>query len=227
MKCVAVTPEKTVVERETKFVVVPLFDGEYAIGVGHSPVVGRLGAGELRLTLEDDSVERWYVEGGFVEAANDVVSLLTTRACKFSELDLNEATQALNDALNRPATSPELREIKTKAVATARSRIKKTATRIKTKEEVGVGLARLNEIYKTATLAQDGKTALAAEKERCKLLALYDKIEERETKTVDREKDEARRWLESALTDVENVGSLGLDDLARIAVYRIVGKETS
>ena len=114
-----------------------------------------------------------------------------------------------------------------KAVATARSRIKKAATRIKTKEEIGVGLARLNEIYKTATLAQDGKTALAAEKERCKLLALYDKIEERETATVDREKDEARRWLESALTDVENVGSLGLDDLARIAVYRIVGKETS
>ena len=115
----------------------------------------------------------------------------------------------------------------TKAVATARSRIKKAASKIKTKEEIGVGLARLNEIYKSAAFAQDGKTALAAEKERCKLLALYDKIEERETATVDREKDEARRWLESALTDVENVGSLGLDDLARIAVYRIVGKETS
>lgn len=115
----------------------------------------------------------------------------------------------------------------TKAVATARSRIKKAASKIKTKEEIGVGLARLNEIYKSAAFAQDGKTALAAEKERCKLLALYDKIEERETATVDREKEEARRWLESALTDVENVGSLGLDDLARIAVYRIVGKETS
>ena len=124
MKCVAVTPEKTVVERETKFVVVPLFDGEYAIGAGHSPVVGRLGAGELRLTLEDDSVERWYVEGGFVEAANDVVSLLTTRACEWSKLDLTEAKQALDDALNRPATSPELREIKTKAVATARARVR-------------------------------------------------------------------------------------------------------
>ena len=124
MKCVAVTPEKTIVDRETKFVVVPLYDGEYAIGAGHTPVVGRLGAGELRLTLEDDSVERWYVEGGFVEAANDVVSLLTTRACKFSELDLNEAKQALSDALERPATSPELREIKTKAVATARARVR-------------------------------------------------------------------------------------------------------
>jgi F-type H+-transporting ATPase subunit epsilon len=83
-----------------------------------------LGAGELRLTLEDDSVERWYVEGGFVEAANDVVSLLTTRACEWSKLDLTEAKQALDDALNRPATSPELREIKTKAVATARARVR-------------------------------------------------------------------------------------------------------
>ena len=124
MKCVAVTPEKTVVERDVKFVVVPLFDGEYAIGVGHTPLVGRLGAGELRLTLDDDSVERWYVEGGFVEAANDVVSLLTTRACEWASLDLNEAKQALNNALERPATSPELAEIKAKAVATARARIR-------------------------------------------------------------------------------------------------------
>lgn len=124
MKCVAVTPEKTVVDRETKFVVVPLFDGEYAIGVGHTPVVGRLGAGELRLTLEDGSVERWYVEGGFVEAANDVVSLLTTRACELSELDLNEATQALNDALKRPTPTPEAAEIKARTVATARARVR-------------------------------------------------------------------------------------------------------
>ena len=48
MKCVAVTPEKTVFDLEVDFVVVPLYDGEYGVGVDHSPVVGRIGAGELR-----------------------------------------------------------------------------------------------------------------------------------------------------------------------------------
>jgi len=69
MKCVAITPEKTVFDQEVKFVVVPLYDGEYGVGANHSPVVGRLGVGELRLTLADKSMEHWYVEGGFVEVA--------------------------------------------------------------------------------------------------------------------------------------------------------------
>ncbi len=124
MKCVAVTPEKTVVDREASFVVLPLFDGEYAIGPGHSPVVGRLGAGEARLTLEDGSVESWYVEGGFVETSNDVVSILTNRAYPTTELDLDAARRALEDALKRPASSPEAAEAKADAVATARARLR-------------------------------------------------------------------------------------------------------
>ncbi|MBR4833307.1 MAG: ATP synthase F1 subunit epsilon [Thermoguttaceae bacterium] len=124
MRCVAVTPEKTVVDRETSFVVVPLYDGEYAIGPGHSPVVGRLGAGEARLTFEDGSVERWYVEGGFVETSNDVATILTNRAYPMAELDLDAAKKALEEALKRPASSPEAAEAKADAVATARARLR-------------------------------------------------------------------------------------------------------
>ncbi len=124
MKCVAATPEKTALDRETSFVVVPLFDGEYAIGPGHSSIVGRLGAGEARLTLEDGSVERWFVEGGFVEASNDEVSILTNRAYPMAELDLDAAKKALEDALNRPAASAEAAEAKVDAVATARARLR-------------------------------------------------------------------------------------------------------
>lgn len=123
MKCVAVTPEKTVVDRDVKFVVVPLFDGEYGVGEKHSAVVGRLGAGELRMTLDDGAVERWYVEGGFVEVSNDVVSLLTNRACPFDELDLESAREALESALKAPSNTPQANEIKAETVRVARARV--------------------------------------------------------------------------------------------------------
>lgn len=120
MKCVAVTPEKTVVEQEVKFVVAPLFDGEYGIGEGHSAVVGRLGAGELRLTCADDSVEKWYVEGGFVEVADNVVSLLTNFACLADSLDLDEAKARLEAALKLQCDA----ETKGDAIRIARARLR-------------------------------------------------------------------------------------------------------
>ncbi|MGI6400981.1 MAG: ATP synthase F1 subunit epsilon [Thermoguttaceae bacterium] len=124
MKCVAITPEKTVFDQEVKFVVVPLYDGEYGVGANHSPVVGRLGVGELRLTLADKSMEHWYVEGGFVEVANNVVTLLTNRACKLQTLDLREARKEFADARALPSNTPELTEIKIETVDRARAKLR-------------------------------------------------------------------------------------------------------
>ena len=124
MKCVAVTPERTVFEREVEFVVVPLYDGEYGVGKDHSPVVGRVGAGELRLTLTDNSVERWYVEGGFVEVVDNVVSLLTNRAYPLEELDLNDAKREFEAACALPSNAPELMEIRNEALERARAKLR-------------------------------------------------------------------------------------------------------
>lgn len=49
LKCIVVTPEKTALDQLANFVVVPLFDGEFGVGPGHSPMIGRLGYGELRI----------------------------------------------------------------------------------------------------------------------------------------------------------------------------------
>ena len=63
-----------------------LFDGEIGIGRGHTPLIGRLGYGEMRITREGKTV-RYYVEGGFVEVAEDVVSVLASRAVPSEEFD--------------------------------------------------------------------------------------------------------------------------------------------
>ena len=76
---VVVTPEATVLDTSADFVALPLFDGEFGIAPQHSPMIGRLGYGELRIRRRAD-VDRYYVDGGFVQVADNVVSVLTNRA---------------------------------------------------------------------------------------------------------------------------------------------------
>ena len=45
-----VTPETTLLETSAQFVALPLYDGELGVAPGHSPFIGRLGYGELRVT---------------------------------------------------------------------------------------------------------------------------------------------------------------------------------
>ena len=70
MKCIVVTPEKTLVDEDAKFIVAPLYDGEYGIDADHAPVVGRLGVGEMRLTLTSDAVQYWFIDGGILEVVD-------------------------------------------------------------------------------------------------------------------------------------------------------------
>ncbi len=49
LHCIVVTPEQTVLDEPADFVALPLFDGEIGIAPGHSPMIGRLGYGEMRI----------------------------------------------------------------------------------------------------------------------------------------------------------------------------------
>jgi F-type H+-transporting ATPase subunit epsilon len=122
IKCIVVTPEKTALEAEASFVVVPLFDGELGIGRDHTPLIGRLGYGELRLT-QSDSVSRHYVDGGFVQVADNTVTVLTGKVVPVSDLDSRAIAQQLEEALRRPANSEELLDLREKAVTKARSQL--------------------------------------------------------------------------------------------------------
>ncbi len=124
MKCVAVTPEKTFIDQDVIFVVVPLYDGEFGIGNNHAPTVGRIGAGEMRLTFEDGSTANWYVEGGFVEIANNTISLFANSACQLKDLSVSDAQKFLSESLQRPSSSLELAEMKADAVMSARARLR-------------------------------------------------------------------------------------------------------
>ncbi|MBQ1455047.1 MAG: F0F1 ATP synthase subunit epsilon [Thermoguttaceae bacterium] len=123
MKCIVVTPEKTEVETEAAFVAIPLFDGEYGVAPLHTPMVGRLGAGELRIKIGEET-ESYYIEGGFVEVSNDVVSILTSRLLRKDALSLADSEEALAAAHAKKAGDPESMAEKFAALRNARARIR-------------------------------------------------------------------------------------------------------
>ncbi len=123
IKCVVVTPEATSLEQEADFVVVPLFDGEKGIAAGHSPMIGRLGFGEMRLT-QGGTIDHYYVDGGFVQVEGNEVSVLTSRLVPADELDAEVAAEHLRAAAKRPAKSPELMELRDRAADQARAQLR-------------------------------------------------------------------------------------------------------
>lgn len=123
-----VTPEKTEVDLSAVSVTVPMFDGEFGILKGHSPTVGRLGYGVLRIKEDDSKTpQRFFVEGGFVQVAEDNVSILTDRVTSMENITRESAEEALRAALDMPSDEPELRIARTKACERARAMKRVTA----------------------------------------------------------------------------------------------------
>ncbi len=124
LTCVVVTPEETALEQACVFVAFPQFDGEKGIAYNHAPMIGRLGCGELRLRSADNQVARYYVEGGFVQVVDNVVSIMTNRAIPAGKLDAEAARHLLSEASSRKASTPEAFEAKDKMVTQARAQIR-------------------------------------------------------------------------------------------------------
>lgn len=100
LRVIVVTPEQTVLETLTDFVALPIYDGELGVAPNHAPMIGRLGHGELRIGRRP-ATQRLYVDGGFVQVAENIVSVLTNRALPPARLDaavIQEQIAALNAA---------------------------------------------------------------------------------------------------------------------------------
>src|SRR5688572_13319356 len=123
LTCTIVTPEQTALETKADFVALPLFDGEIGIGANHSPLIGRLGYGEMRIRSGGQTLV-YYVDGGFVQVADNMVVVLTSRSVPASSLDAAAAEAQLQSALARPANTPELQEVRQRLVAQARAQIR-------------------------------------------------------------------------------------------------------
>lgn len=123
LKCILVTPDRTVFDRPADFVAMPLFDGEIGIAPDHTPMIGRLGCGEMRVDGYE-GYARYYVEGGFVEVLDNVVTVLTSRAVEASLIEADVAREQLQSALARPAHSPESMTVRDRVVSQSRAQLR-------------------------------------------------------------------------------------------------------
>jgi F-type H+-transporting ATPase subunit epsilon len=79
LKVAVISPERTVYEGEADMVVAPAWDGALGVLRGHAPMLVLLGAGSLRVT-SGGAEQRFHVEGGFMQVADDLVTVLSERA---------------------------------------------------------------------------------------------------------------------------------------------------
>jgi F-type H+-transporting ATPase subunit epsilon len=119
---VVVTPEQTVLESEAEFVALPLYDGEVGILPGRAPLIGRLGPGEMRIK-QAGTTASYYVDGGFVQIVDNVVSVMTSRAMPASRINVSAAQQQLATEVKKAAPTVEEQAIRDRHIAQARAQI--------------------------------------------------------------------------------------------------------
>ncbi|MCA9081503.1 MAG: ATP synthase F1 subunit epsilon [Planctomycetaceae bacterium] len=122
LRVVLVTPETTLLDEPVKSLQFPLFDGQIGVLPGRTPMVGRLGIGELRMQTEKGE-QRYFVDGGFAQIKGSVVTLLTNRAKKVDDIEQAAAEDALAKAMAiKPSTDEGFAE-KEQAIERARKQI--------------------------------------------------------------------------------------------------------
>jgi F-type H+-transporting ATPase subunit epsilon len=92
-----VTPSKRVFEGDVDEVIVPGSEGELGILPHHAPLISTLGQGALRLKRGDQE-ELFAIFGGFVQVRPDRVVVLAETANLASEIDLERARHAREEA---------------------------------------------------------------------------------------------------------------------------------
>jgi F-type H+-transporting ATPase subunit epsilon len=123
LQCVVVTPERPLFDELVDFVAIPLFDGELGVLPGRTPLVGRLGFGELR-TQTGETAHRYYVDGGFAQVRGDVVTILTPKAIPAGEIDAAAAARELEELEGERAVTDLEYAAHQKATARARGKMR-------------------------------------------------------------------------------------------------------
>ena len=125
LRCIVVTPERSLMDVPADSITLPMFDGELGVLPGRAPLIGRLGFGDLRFR-SGGGVHHLYVDGGFVQIRDNVVTVLTSRAMKADEIKVPDAEQALAAALaaQKKAVGPDAQKAQLVAQDKARAQIR-------------------------------------------------------------------------------------------------------
>jgi F-type H+-transporting ATPase subunit epsilon len=123
MKLMVVTPEQTLLDCQPESVVVPLMDGLKGFLPGHAPMIGRLGPGVMKVQ-QGSSTKRYFLEGGFVQMDNNVLSVLTSVAIPVEQLKVADLKARLGKLEREPAATPAEKLAHSRQVAQAKAMLR-------------------------------------------------------------------------------------------------------
>ena len=109
LRCVVVTPEKTVLDCRAAFVAFPAIDGELGVAPSRAPLVARLGSGKLKITPVDKEAAPadLFLDGGFAQVSHNVVTLLTERAFALTAINKDTIAKGLEEWQAKVPTTDE------------------------------------------------------------------------------------------------------------------------
>ena len=111
INCTILTPERLVYEGEVGFAVVQAHNGEMGFLYGHSPLISRLGIGEVRLN-NPKSVDYLVIEGGVVEIKDNKLIVLAEKAFKKEDLSAADLENKMKELDNKMSAMPQFSEDK-------------------------------------------------------------------------------------------------------------------
>lgn len=118
------TPAGSLFEGDVKGVQVPGKKGMFEMLVNHAPIMSALEIGRVKIRLEDDSEELYAIGGGFLELSNNSLTVLAESAEPVSEIDVERAQKARDQASEQIKKKTTDREEAEKALARAENRLK-------------------------------------------------------------------------------------------------------
>lgn len=98
LKLDIVSTEASIFSGVAKFVAVTGAIGELGIYPGHTPLLTTLKPGQIRVTLDNNEEEVFYMSGGMLEIQPDSISILADTALRAADLDEARVKTAMQRA---------------------------------------------------------------------------------------------------------------------------------
>ncbi len=89
-----VSAEKEIFSGLAEMVFAPAEMGEVGIAPRHAPLISRLKPGEVRVKINDNDIQPFYVSGGILEVQPHVVTVLADTAIRAKDIDEAAALEA-------------------------------------------------------------------------------------------------------------------------------------
>ena len=105
-----VTPLKVAYKEEVNMIIARTVEGDIGVLSGHAPLVTELAIGEMVIKKEE-SEQRYFIAGGFLEISKDKVVILADKAMKAEDINVEEEKRHKEIMEARCAKLSEDREI--------------------------------------------------------------------------------------------------------------------